>query len=141
MPRKEPAEMTAEDVLKELVEDVLAVGKTHVRKEWPDLLTTFDHAIAVLAKNKRMRHDSKKPMLITKWIRTGELSEGDGNVRDLLESLGNLLDSASSHEIFGDIIFECEDGITYVATVEGHIGQIHPDHLKTILEQDDAEKD
>lgn len=40
---------TAEDVLKEFVADIEAVGQEHVQMEWPDLLETYKKAVTVLS--------------------------------------------------------------------------------------------
>ena len=150
-------QLTEHDVLQELVRDVESLYRDVKKPEavaaqlskeenWPDLVETYLHAKRVLAKSARMRYDSKKPLKIVKWLRTGELSEGDWNFRSLIESLGNLLDHACSHDIFGDIIFVAEDGLTYVASVEGVIEQADPGYVKEILGQaedveDEAEDD
>ena len=139
--KKKPEEMDTADALREFVNDIEAVytdldDMKTLREEWPDLAETYDHAVKALLKRDRMRHDSQNTLTITKWLKAGELSGPDWNIRDLLESLGNLLDRSRSHDIFGDIIFEAEDGVTYVATVEGVIAQANPDYVKEILIQD-----
>lgn len=49
------ADMTAEDVLRELIADVKAVGSRYVAEDWPDLFETYRHAKAVLANKPRRR--------------------------------------------------------------------------------------
>lgn len=144
---KQLEELTVQDVLQEFVQDVEVVhGKLkkqqrEFRREWPDLAYTYDRAQHVLAKYQQMRYDSKKPLRIKQFLFKGQTSGEATNVRDLLEELGRLLDKAYSHEIFGDVVFEAEDGIRYVATVEGVIGQVDAKYLRELqdAEEDDGE--
>jgi len=77
---------------------------------------------------------------IKKWIRTGDLDDDDDlpmTVKGLLEDAGAALDSAYSHEIMGEILFEGADGKVYVGTVEFCIGEANPNYVKMILEDDE----
>lgn len=76
---------------------------------------------------------------IKKWIRTGELDENDlpMTVKGLLEDAGAALDSAYSHEIMGEILFEGEDGRVYVGSVEFVVVEANPDYVKAIEEEDE----
>lgn len=71
---------------------------------------------------------------ITTWLRTGEIGEAP-TITELLERAGRLLDKCESHEICGEVIFVAEDGNTYVVTTEVVVGEIHPEYLKEVLEE------
>jgi hypothetical protein len=74
------------------------------------------------------------PQPIKRFIRRGELPTESlpATTDDLLEAAGDLLDRASSHEILGEILFECQDGVIYVMTVEAVIGAANPECVKAI---------
>lgn len=142
-------ELTVVDVLRELVQDVeLAYGEPSSTEidpqataancaklsDWPDIAETYLRAKHVLAKAAMMRWDSEKSLGITKWYRTGETSGECNNLRDLLDEMGNLLNSACAADIFGDVLFQTEDGVDRIASVEGVISQVNPEYLRAILE-------
>lgn len=79
----------------------------------------------------------KPPMKITKWIRDG--IHGLSHVKDtaqLYEEASNALNGACSWDIMGTVVFEAEDGKTYVGNVEFDIGLINPDYLKQLQDED-----
>lgn len=73
-------------------------------------------------------------MKITKWLRTGEVGPCESE-DELLESAGILLDNHSSHEILGEVVFEAEDGKTYVMTVEAVIAEANPAYVNSLTEE------
>ena len=77
-------------------------------------------------------------MKIKRWIRDGNdgLEEEVGTTEELLERAGRALDSAYSHEIMGEVLFEGEDGKTYVGTVEFCIGEANPAYVQMIEEEE-----
>jgi hypothetical protein len=139
-------ELTAEDVLRELVADVEAVLGTqympYTERDFAkafngrtDLHDTYYNAKHVLDKRQRMGHGAKNPLKIKRWIKSGELT-GAEDVSDVLEQVGNILDHGCVWDNIGDVIFEAADGVTYVVTIEGMISQADPDYVKEILAQD-----
>jgi len=76
-------------------------------------------------------------MKITKWIRTGELNDSITTKEELLESCGDLLDASCSSEILGEVVFEADDGKTYVVTVEAVISEANPEYLEDLTADDD----
>jgi hypothetical protein len=126
------------DVLREFVTDLEAAypdveSLKDLAEEWPDLVDTFEHAVMALRKHDRQRCGARNSFKIHKYLASGEASGEARNYNDLLEELGNLLDHACSHDIFGDVLFEGEDGKVYVASVEGCIMEANPDYVKEIL--------
>lgn len=79
-------------------------------------------------------HKTVPPMVnkITRWISSGEIGE-EKTVGGVIEKAGRLLDKSCSEELFGQVIFEAEDGNTYVLNCEGCIGQINPEYLEDML--------
>ena len=75
-------------------------------------------------------------MKIKRFLRTGELSGQQQTTEELLESAGDILDSTCAHEIMGEVVFEGEDGKFYVASVECVIGEINPNYLKELQEEE-----
>ena len=145
--------MSPLDVLEEFVSDVRVVAGCrkiwsdepsdnldHDILNWPDLAITYEHALAVIEREKRMCHDSTNPLKIVEWLRTGELEYGElpRNTSELLDDLGDKLDCSGSGDLFGSIVFKAENGVWYVATVEGLIAEANPAYLKD-LRDDDAE--
>jgi hypothetical protein len=51
------AEEALLEVVRELVSDVRAVGREHVKTEWPDLFVTYKHAREVLRYLKAGAYD------------------------------------------------------------------------------------
>lgn len=75
-------------------------------------------------------------MNIKRWIRNGNSGLAYCNTEEaLLESAGNLLDKAYSHDIVGEVLFEGEDGKMYVGTVEFVIAEANPEYVKDVLAQ------
>jgi secreted trypsin-like serine protease len=81
---------------------------------------------------------------IKKWIRGGH---DDYDVKDtpdtdtLLEHAAGALDSACSWDIMGEIVFEGEDGKTYVGCVEFHISEGNPEYIKEVMEDYESEQE
>lgn len=75
-------------------------------------------------------------MKIIKWIRSGELDSSITTKEELLESCGDLLDASCSSEILGEVVFEADDGKTYVVTVEAVISEANPEYLQDEYLQD-----
>ena len=77
-------------------------------------------------------------MKIKRWIRDGNeglSAQGIGTQEELVENAGGALDSASSHDIMGEILFEGDDGKFYVGCVEFVISEANPDYVKEILSE------
>lgn len=75
-------------------------------------------------------------MKITKWIRDGQdvlSAQGIDTTEDLKVAAGRCLDKACSHDIVGEVLFEGEDGKTYVGTVEFVITEAAPDYVAEVL--------
>lgn len=98
-------------------------------------------AVATMDSFDRIKNGAEDPLGIKKWIRQGEFSDDVYTVRDLYEEAGGLLDNSCSHEIFGSVIFEGDDGQVYVMNVEGCLGEINPDYLKDVLAEDEEGDD
>ena len=49
---------------------------------------------------------------------------------------GRRLDKNYAHDIMGEILFEAEDGKTYVGCVEFVIEEANPDYVKSVMEGD-----
>jgi hypothetical protein len=77
-------------------------------------------------------------MRIKRWLRAGEVLEDDEifHTETLLEIAGRRLDKAYAHEIMGEILFEGEDGKTYVGCVEFCINEANPEYVKTVMEEE-----
>lgn len=79
-------------------------------------------------------------MKITKWIRTGTHDMADIHDTDvLMDTAGRAMDKAYTHEIMGEVVFEAEDGKTYVGIVTFTLDEINPEYLK-MLQDEDAEE-
>ena len=76
---------------------------------------------------------------VKRWLKAGELDPKKVDQDDILDDCGALLDSAYSHEILGDVMFEGTDGKFYVITVEAIISEANPDFVKEALEDLDEE--
>ena len=84
------------------------------------------------------------PLKIKRWIRDGNeglSAQGIDTQELLLESAGGALDSACSHDIMGEILFEGDDGKFYVGCVEFSIAEANPDVVKEALEEEADETD
>jgi hypothetical protein len=68
------------------------------------------------------------PIKIKRFLRAGELDEKTTDSEALLQQAGRALDAAYSTEIFGEVLFESEDGVFYAMTVEADIGKANPDY-------------
>lgn len=77
----------------------------------------------------------KKVNKITRWIASGEIGEVD-TIEEVLETAGRMLDKSCSEELFGQVIFEAEDGKVYVLNCEGTIGKINPEYLADVENED-----
>ncbi|MBW3601008.1 MAG: hypothetical protein KY475_27545 [Planctomycetes bacterium] len=147
MPQKHPLPPSKRQVLEEFVNDIeVAYGRHHPDapadprqvaealededEGWPDLAFTYVRAKDVL---------SRFPQRIKRFLRHGEIDIQEVETTDdLLEQAGELLDSASSHEILGgDVLFEGEDGTIFVVTVEAVIDVADPDYVNDV-ESDQA---
>jgi hypothetical protein len=83
---------------------------------------------------------AENPLKIKRWLRAGEFDvDSDRTVQDIYERAGELLDKACSWDICGECVFEGEDGKFYVGSVEFHLGEAYPDHVRSILEENEAE--
>lgn len=133
--------MTEYSVLEEFVTDIEAAygseagDSIELLADWPDLALTYKKAKAALKLAMQMRPDSDDPLKIVEWISTGNISEEPVNVRNLLDLAGECLDAAYSSEIFGEVVFRCEDNQIYMLAVEGVIGEINPEYLQQVLEE------
>jgi hypothetical protein len=142
VPQKHPTPPSTRQVLEEFISDVeVAFGRHHpdatadprqvseaLEDEddgWPDLAVTYLRAKGVL---------SRFPQKIRRFVRCGEVdTKSVGTTDDLLEQAGDLLDGASAYEILGgDVLFEAEDGVMYVMTVEALIDVADPDYVKDV---------
>lgn len=82
--------------------------------------------------------DKPKHMKIVKWLRDGNgesLEDLCETTEQLLTVAGRRLDKASAEEIMGDVVFECEDGKTYVGSVEFVFGEANPAWLKEFVDE------
>lgn len=111
------------------------------QEEWDVMQPIHEDALQkasdALEEFDRIKFESKNPLGIKRWIRTGEFGGDDelpGNTNDVYYVAGCLLDSACSHEIFGTVVFEADNGKVYVMSVEGCLGEINPDYLKDLEE-------
>lgn len=100
-----------------------------------DLAKLVETARARLVLDERLRWDAADPLRITRFLATGNLEELDevDNTRDLLDVMGGVLDHHCAYDIFGEVIFEAEDGVTYIAQVAGKLGEIDPEYLQVLL--------
>ena len=104
----------------------------------PEML---EEARQSLARDVRMRFNSPVPMGIARWIRDGELGAGIENTNDLYEALGRGLDKACTGDIFGDVVFEDEDGVVNVVTVEACVDEVNQQYLRELLDDTDEEEE
>ena len=121
--------MTVEEALKScrdaLVATLRAAPNFRGREAAVQALNDANEALAT---HDRLRLDSPNPMRITQWIDCGEFNKvHDTNL--LYAEAGRLLDDASSHDIFGSILFQAEDGKFYTLTVEGCLAEASPDYV------------
>ena len=58
-------------------------------------------------------------------------------MEDLITAASRALEKSYSHEILGDVIFEAEDGKTYMGVVSFELIEPTPEYLETILEDDE----
>jgi len=85
--------------------------------------------------------DSFRNLGIKRFLRSGNLRNPlPVDTDDLLDDAASLLDAVCSHDIFGEVVFEGEDGKCYVLSVEGYIGLINPKYLKEIQKEDEDEE-
>jgi hypothetical protein len=76
-------------------------------------------------------------MKIKRWIKAGNDGLDCKTEEELLEVAGGALDSAYSHEIMGEVLFEGEDGKMYVGCVEFMITEASPKYVKEALEEEE----
>jgi hypothetical protein len=81
----------------------------------------------------------KHALRVKKWIHSGELDTDDGTEKKILDHCGSLLDSAESHEIIGEVLFQATNGKYYVVTVEAVIGLANPEYVKGAKARAEAE--
>jgi len=77
-----------------------------------------------------------KNLKIKRWICDGDSLESSGSVHDtdsLLEAASDIMDSAETWEIMGEILFEAEDGKFYVGTVNFCIDEANPEYVNDVL--------
>lgn len=77
-------------------------------------------------------------MKIKSWLRDGHhgLSKQDiNNTEDLLAAAGRCLDKACSGDIMGEIVFEGEDGKTYVGNVEFVIMEANTEYVESVKQE------
>ena len=78
-------------------------------------------------------------MEITKWIQTGNDTDledlCDDSTEILMSIAGRKLDKSCAHEIMGPVMFEADDGKTYVGTVEFVLAEANPEYVKQVLEE------
>lgn len=77
-----------------------------------------------------------KKLRVKKWIYSGELNPRVKDKDGILEQCGNLLDSACSHEILGEVLFQATDNKYYVVTVEAVIGRANPEYVKDYIKHE-----
>jgi len=80
--------------------------------------------------------DEMRSVSIKRWIRDGHdglAAQDIDTTALLLEAAGRRLDKACSHDIMGEILFEAEDGKTYVGCVEFMITEANPEYVKDVL--------
>lgn len=78
---------------------------------------------------------------VKRWLRSGELNSNCTTQDEILESCGDLLDSACSHDILGEVLFEATDGKVYVVTVEAVIAEANPEYVKDVLKEIEEEEE
>lgn len=83
-----------------------------------------------------MDHDMK----ITRFLRRGELGDDVPTVGDAIDGGGDILDEICAMDSLGDVVFECEDGKTYVLTFEAVVSEVNPQYFKDLLEEDSEDK-
>lgn len=76
-------------------------------------------------------------MKITKWLRDGEhnLEDSCDHTDDLIDAACRLMDKAYAQDIVGEILFEGEDGKTYVGVTTFQILEASPEYVQDILEE------
>ena len=85
-----------------------------------------------------------KGMKIKEWLKTGELEGDDGDTKELLKTLGGMLDSACAHDIVGPNLFRGADGRYYTVVVEAEIAEADDDFVQDVLQElyeDDGEEE
>lgn len=86
--------------------------------------------------------EGRKPIGIKRFIRDGNgesLEDLCPTTQQLLEVAGRRMDKACTHDVLGEVLFEGDDGKFYTGNLEFHISEAHPDYVKEILEEDDAD--
>lgn len=76
-------------------------------------------------------------MRIKRFIRTGYLwdSEHLKNSEEIIDQMGSMMDKGNVYagEVFGDIVFEAEDGKYYYAVLEGSLEEIDESDINNVL--------
>lgn len=97
-------------------------------------------AVEALDEFDRIKLDAEEPLKIKRWILAGQFDEeGEGPPLDtngVYSLAGDLLDGSCSSEIFGSVLFEGENGKYYTMSVEGSLGEAHPDYVKDVLAEE-----
>jgi len=77
-------------------------------------------------------------MKIKRWISTGDLTGYIDDDKEVLEQMSAILDRGNVYasEVFGDIIFEGDDGKIYYAMLEGSLEEVEPDFVTNVLGYD-----
>jgi hypothetical protein len=108
------------------------IAKQNARKD--DLLAHREQTISDLQLKQQPTLGPK--LKIKRFLADGHLDSSEiGYVSQLIEAAGAALDAHESHDILGTVVFEGEDGVTYVMTVEAVIGEINPDYLESVREE------
>jgi secreted trypsin-like serine protease len=79
-------------------------------------------------------------MKIKKWIRDGNgesLEDLCQDTDELIAIAGRRMDKAYAQDIMGDVLFEGEDGKTYVGVISFKLVEASPEYVQTILEEEE----
>lgn len=76
-----------------------------------------------------------KGMKIKEWLKAGELDGTERDTKELLTTLGGMLDAASVDAIVGPNLFEGSDGTYYTVVVEASIEVASDEFVNDVLQE------
>lgn len=75
-----------------------------------------------------------KPIVVKKWIESGELDPKNKKMASIMDNCADLLDGSCAADILGGgILFKATNGKYYTITVEAIVGEASPEFVKDTL--------
>jgi len=126
--------------LKKLIDYSYEDEERHFEEEGDYSPGHIFHVLKRLNEAVNAAQKAKKPIVVKRVIRSGELNIRPGTKQaELLEQAGANLDGSCSGEILGDVCFQAEDGKYYRMMVEALIEEVDKDYADNIESMYDDE--